>query len=259
MRILSLGAGVQSSTLLLMACKGELQIDATIFADTQWEPQAVYDWLDVLEAESTAAGIPLHRVTAGSIRELTLSPAGKRSASLPLYVKQHNGAEGIGRRQCTKEYKLRPIQRLVRSWGATAAKPVTMLIGISLDEYQRARDSRVQYITHEFPLIDRRLTRGDCLAWLERNGYPEPMKSACIGCPYRRNSEWRKLTPAEFADAVDFDTRIRQHNHKMTGEQFLHRSFVPLSEVDLRSEQDRGQLEIDFDGCGVLCPAGDIS
>lgn len=256
MRVLSLGAGVQSSTLLLMAAKGDIEpIDAAIFADTQWEPAAVYEWLDVLEAEARTAGIPLHRVTAGSIRDITLSPEGKRFASLPLYVKQANGTEGMGQRQCTKVYKLRPIQRLVRTWGATAAMPVTMLIGISLDEYQRARDSRVKYITHEFPLVDRRLTRGDCLAWLERNGYPEPMKSACIGCPYRRNSEWRKLTPPEFADAVDFDTRIRSHNHKMTGQQFLHRSFVPLNMVDLRSEQDRGQLDMDFDGCGVLCPA----
>ena len=41
MRVLSLGAGVQSSTLLLMACHGELELDAAIFADTQWEPQWV--------------------------------------------------------------------------------------------------------------------------------------------------------------------------------------------------------------------------
>ena len=82
----------------------------------------------------------------------------------------------------------------------------------------------------------------------------------CLGGPAggqrvtQADSEWRKLTPAEFADAVDFDERIR--NAKMHGEQFVHRSFLPLAEVDLRSEQDRGQLEFDFDGCGVLCPAG---
>lgn len=131
MRVLSLGAGVQSSTLLLMACEGELEIDATIFADTQWEPAAVYTF---------------HRVTAGNIREITLGAAGRRYAPLPLYVQQSSGEQGIGRRQCTKEYKLRPIQRLIRSWDATAAKPVDMLIGISLDEYTRMADSRVQYV-----------------------------------------------------------------------------------------------------------------
>lgn len=48
MRVLSLGAGVQSSTLLPMAIEGELQIDRAIFADTQWEPRAVYQWLEYL-------------------------------------------------------------------------------------------------------------------------------------------------------------------------------------------------------------------
>jgi hypothetical protein len=251
-----MGAGVQSSTLLLMACEGELQIDAAIFADTQWEPAGVYEWLDFLDAKATAAGIPLHRVTHGSIREITLSPAGKRSASLPLYVKQPGGKLGMGRRQCTKEYKLRPIQRLVVSWGATAKHPVDMAIGISLDEIRRMRDSRVKYVRNVYPLIDLRMTRGDCLAWLQRHGYPEPQKSACIGCPYRRNTEWRNLTPAEMADAIDFDTRIRDHNHKMTGQQFVHRSFIPLADVDLRSEQERGQSDMfESDGCGVLCPS----
>lgn len=130
---------------------------------------------------------------------------------------------------------------------------------LSLASYTRMADSRVQYIHNVFPLVDLRMTRGDCVQWLERHGYPEPIKSACIGCPYRRNSEWRKLTPAEFADAVDFDERIRHHNATLTGQQFVHRSFLPLAEVDLRSEQDRGQLEFDFDGCGVLCPAGEVA
>lgn len=46
MRILNLGAGVQSTTIFLMAHEGELpMIDYAIFADTQEEPKAVYDHL----------------------------------------------------------------------------------------------------------------------------------------------------------------------------------------------------------------------
>jgi len=46
--VLSLGAGVQSSTMALMAAKGEItpMPDCAIFADTQAEPQSVYDsWI----------------------------------------------------------------------------------------------------------------------------------------------------------------------------------------------------------------------
>jgi len=46
LRILSLGAGVQSSTLALMIAKGEIpMVDCAIFADTMGEPKAVYEWL----------------------------------------------------------------------------------------------------------------------------------------------------------------------------------------------------------------------
>ena len=42
LNIISLGAGVQSSTMALMATYGEItpMPDAAIFADTQWEPKA---------------------------------------------------------------------------------------------------------------------------------------------------------------------------------------------------------------------------
>ena len=45
--ILSLGAGVQSSTLALMAVRGEIEMpEAAIFADTGAEPKSVYEYLD---------------------------------------------------------------------------------------------------------------------------------------------------------------------------------------------------------------------
>ena len=52
LRILSLGAGVQSSTLALMIEKGEVpMVDAAIFSDTFGEPKAVYEWLEWLKKQ----------------------------------------------------------------------------------------------------------------------------------------------------------------------------------------------------------------
>lgn len=125
MRVLSLGAGVQSSTLLLMAEHGEVVIDAAVFADTQWEPQAVYDHLAWLESVSH---LPIHRVSDGNIREDFFGRPG--FAALPLHLTSERGTKAQLRRQCTAQYKVRPIQRLIRSGGATAKAPVSMLIGI---------------------------------------------------------------------------------------------------------------------------------
>ena len=50
LRILSLGAGVQSSTLALMIEKGQVpMVDAAVFSDTFGEPKAVYEWLEWLK------------------------------------------------------------------------------------------------------------------------------------------------------------------------------------------------------------------
>src|SRR5688500_16994503 len=75
-RVLSLGAGVQSSTLYLMAVAGEFgteRPEVAVFADTQWEPRSVYTWLDRLE-EIGGAIVPIKRVTAGSVRDSVLYP-----------------------------------------------------------------------------------------------------------------------------------------------------------------------------------------
>lgn len=108
-RVLSLGAGVQSTTLALLAVEGALpKPDAAIFADTGWEPQAVYDHLARLASVLTATGVALHRVSAGNLRDDAINPT-HRYASVPYFVRNPDGSEGMGRRQCTSEYKLAPI------------------------------------------------------------------------------------------------------------------------------------------------------
>jgi len=58
MRVLSLGGGVQSTTLLLMAITEQIEpLDAAIFADTGWEPAAVYEHMDWLRGKCERAGL----------------------------------------------------------------------------------------------------------------------------------------------------------------------------------------------------------
>jgi hypothetical protein len=254
MRVLSLGAGVQSSTLLLMAIRGEIAIDRAIFADTGWEPRGVYDWLGGLELAAGHAGIPVDIVTAGDLRDDALA-ASRRFASMPLHVVNADGRPGMLRRQCTKEYKVRPIQRRLRELGAGRGTPATLLVGISLDEAMRMKPSRVQYVRHEYPLVDRRLTRHDCVTWLDRHGYSEPPKSACIGCPFIDNRRWREMRdqrPDEWADAVAFDADVRRMS-RIEGDVFLHRSLRPLPMVDLSTARDAGQLGLFDAECEGMC------
>jgi hypothetical protein len=130
-----------------------------------------------------------------------------------------------------------------------------MVIGISFDERLRMKDSRVRYLVNEYPLVDRSITRHDCLRWLRAHGYPEPPKSACIGCPFRDNRAWRRMKderPEEWADAVSFDEQVR-HAAKIKDPVYVHRSLVPLDQVDLSTPQDAGQLELFGECDGFSC------
>lgn len=136
------------------------------------------------------------------------------------------------RRQCTNEYKLRPIRGFIRKQfvDRKLLLAVRLWIGISCDEAHRMRDSSVLYIQNEYPLIDRRMRRSDCLNWLKAHGYPQPPKSSCIGCPFHDDHYWHRLrenSPAEFAEAVEFDKSCRTLP-RIKGEVFLHRSLRPL-------------------------------
>lgn len=258
LQVISLGAGVQSTTMALMAAHGEItpMPDCAIFADTQWEPKAVYEHLDWLMSPNVLP-FPVHVVTAGNLREDVLrrsNTSGGRFAAVPWFVRNPDGSEGMGRRQCTKEYKLRPVQKkAVELMGGRRPKGgAEMWIGISLDELVRMKPSRVQYLINRFPLIERRLRRGDCIEWIKRHGYPEPPRSACIGCPYRKDAEWRALSDEELSDAIAVDRAIRQQSG-FRGQQFAHRSMLPLEDVDLSSDEDRGQLNMFNNECEGIC------
>lgn len=255
--VLSLGAGVQSSVLLLLACRGILpKPDLAIFADTQWEPKAVYSHLWWLAEQADAAGIPVFIGTAGNLKADALRSMvprtieqGSRAASMPLFTLGHDGKTGMIRRQCTKEYKLEVVTQAIRSLaGLTKGQRapvdlhVTQWIGISIDEKQRMRVSQHRWLTNEYPLIGwptpflaRPWSRADCQSWFTEHCPSRTLpRSSCIGCPFHSDEEWaamRENSPQEFADACDFDHAIRQHGG-LRGETFLHRSCVPLGQVD---------------------------
>jgi hypothetical protein len=255
-KVLSLGAGVQSSTLALMIARGELPpVDCAIFADTGWEPKAVYDWLNWLEVQLP---FPVVRVSAGNLRADQLSRSnttGGRFAAVPWFTLSPNGKKGMNRRQCTAEYKLRPLQRKVVELmgGKRPSGGCVMLIGISTDEAWRMKPSRVRYIINKFPLIEIGITRQQCLLWMERNGYPMPPKSSCIGCPFHSDAQWRALTPQEFADAVEVDRAIRNVGRGMVSQQFMHRSLKPLEDVDFSTPEEKGQLNLFLNDCEGMC------
>jgi hypothetical protein len=262
-RVLNLGAGTQSSVLLLWADSGEIPpVDVAIFADTGDEPRAVYEHLAWLENQVKRT--PIVRVTAGDLRDDALefmqnrvSSDGKRYASMPLHVLNPDGSHGMLRRQCTSEYKIIPIQQYIRRamLGLSHAQRVPkgviveQVFGISFDERTRMRRPKHKWSLFDYPLVDRKIRRQQIIEWAEQH-FPEHTfpRSACKICPYLSNRElrtMRDMRPDEWAERVDFDHQIRDRDRErqrlrvtVHSEPFLHRQCVPLEFANLDDDQN---------------------
>lgn len=265
--IISLGAGVQSTTMALMAAHGEItpMPDCAVFADTQSEPQKVYDHLAWLRSPNVLP-FPVHIVTSGSLKDQVGNTRGNGkwpAQPLPAFFANDDGEAIPLNRSCTQDFKIKALLRKVRELAGIAGRRsprnpiVTQWIGISLDEAVRMKPSRHAWTAHRWPLIEKRMTRGDCLEWLRRNGYPQAPKSACTFCPYHSNAMWRemKLTdPASWDDAVKMDQKVRDLWLGYQGKKiFLHRSCKPLDEVDFSNAEDGGQLNLFNNECEGMC------
>ena len=114
--VISLGWEVQPSVMALMASQGAFgrAPDCAIFADTRWLPPSVYERLEWLEGQLS---FPLHVVdNERSLREdveaLINHSTSRNYVHIPVCLKGSDGeGDGIGRRQCTDNYKIRPIRR----------------------------------------------------------------------------------------------------------------------------------------------------
>lgn len=257
LRYLSLGAGVQSSTLLALSALGLYgvpRVDVAIFADTQDEPKWVYEHLWQLAEWADTKGVRVDIVTAGRLSEC-------KWVYIPSYTLS-DGKPSITKRQCTHKYKIVPIVRRARQLlgiNPRERKIKTMGLsvqGISYDELTRMKDSREKFIHIEYPLIRLGWTRHHCEEWWKANmPMPLPRKSACVYCPFRSNAEWRDIKEDSdaWALAVQYDSHIRSEKSPLRKPTYLHRSLKPISDVDF-SVDDADQSRFNFvNECEGMC------
>jgi hypothetical protein len=262
LNVISLGAGVQSSTMALMAAEGELtpMPDCAIFADTGAEPKHVYDFLDYVES---LVPFPVYRVMEGEGLEADILKGidGGRCATPPFFTLDDDGNKGILRRQCTAEYKIKPIQQKVRRLmglekGQRGPKEVAvrMWIGITMDESVRMKPNQTKWIENVWPLIEKDMYRYDCIDWMRDHGYREPSKSACYFCPYHDNSTWQNMMDHDqdsWDRSVRLDTALRKGMSGVKSQIFIHRSMQPLTECDFDPARD--QFDMFDHECEGMC------
>jgi hypothetical protein len=289
--VLNLGAGVQSTTLYLLDAdrKLEQRLDWTIFADTQEEPQAVYDHLQwMVSLGVTGRGCPILIRTKSKLGDDLIKGqngdgrrrrSGGRFASIPAFTAAHHEQRSVlsgcdeGRipRQCTREYKIEVVERAIRR-EVLKLRPrqhipkdvlVRQFFGISWDERHRAikiaeRLREVKWCEPVFPLIDRHWTREKCQEFLKDRVPHKVPRSACTFCPFRSDQEWLHLKQTDsvgFARAVEIDRAIRDPQplagRGLKQSLYLHRKCIPLEMVDFEAEAKKQPDLFALYDCGM--------
>ena len=234
LNVISLGAGKQSTYMLLRALNGDFEFkpDYAIVSDTGCEPSYVYEYLEwLINYCKTVYNFDIIVVKKGDLTNDVIDYVQgktKRVSQLPFFL----GDGGFIMRQCTPDYKIAPVRKKIQE--IRGSKRVRLWIGISLDEQERVRISNVKYIDHYYPLVDNRITIDQIIQWFITNGVPEPGKSACTICPFHSHSYWqvlKKSYPLDFEKACVFDDAIRNYP-KLRSKAYLSNKRKPLREID---------------------------
>jgi len=258
--VISLGAGVQSSAMALMAARGLItpMPDCAIFADTKDEGQDTYEHLRWL---CTMLPFPILNRTKGQLSEQLF--AGNEGARIPAFVE----GSGMSKRQCTRTFKIRPIRQAVREALGVGrrsyipASSVSQWIGISCDEADRMKPSGVKFIVNRWPLIERNMSRFSCELFLKEAFNLTVPKSSCVYCAFQSDAQWldrKENHPEDFAKACAVDERLRSPENvsRFHGRLFLHRSAQPLSQIDFASRKHlrgTGQGDLFSAECEGVC------
>lgn len=271
LHILNLGAGVQSTALYLMSMDGDEpevpRFDAAVFADTQEEPEDVYRHLEWLESLN---GPTIVRVTAGRLGDALEKGTdalgngrtdGGHYISIPAYtLNPQTQSMGIIRRQCTREFKITPVEKWIRQQYGTSpggrvpkSTIIHQYMGLSFDEPKRVIRVKQRFMAKpcnwkvHFPLWDMQYERSDCKAYLREKLPYEVPRSACVFCPFKSDEEWRALRdtdPVGWSRAVEIDEVCRT-GAGLDSHRYLHRTCTPLAQVDLRSADEKsGQMNM---------------
>lgn len=267
-RVISYGGGVQSTALVVLAAQGKIgQVDAALFCnvgDDSEHPATIRYVHDVAMPFAEAHGLAMHELHrtpargkfAGQPTTLMEQLNRTDSRSIPIPMRMPDGG-APGTRNCTKEFKIQLVSRWLKDNGVTVAEPAEVLLGISTDEYQRAgrgRDEPRQL--REYPLLDLRLSRQDCMNVIADAGLPVPPKSSCFFCPFQTPQRWaemRRDEPDLFWQSVELERTLNDRRDKLGKDHvYLTRFGAPLDEAIAEAQDQLPGFEswaVDDGGC----------
>ena len=241
--VLSFGGGVNSVALMVLLLQERLPFDEAVFADTGGEVPETYQYLEIAKKYLADHEVPLTVVS-------------KRGRSLYETAWTRRVFPSAIWRWSTRDFKITPIHRHYRSLEAH----INQYLAIAWDEVYRMKDSRVEYVTNLYPLIDRRLTRADCIAIIRDARLPVPERSSCYFCPFNSVDRWRWLYETH-RDLFDKAIALEEHSKHFPAQRLTDQAFRTRTDISLRSLAEvfasggplPAQPAVEHQPCGAEC------
>ena len=221
---------MQSAAIAALICKGELKPDLGVIIDTEREMSTTWEYHEnVIVPELAKVGFELERVNKSEYATVDLYS--KNGGNL---IPVHTDGGGKLPTFCSTEWKIRPMQR----WASRkhGVKQANVWLGITIDELRRVKQVLGKW-QNRYPLIERRMSRADCIALVESMGWPKPKRSSCWMCPNHTRGEWKEQKERggqDWENAVAFEAEIRKKDDGL----YLVESDVTINDVDLDDRTD---------------------
>lgn len=262
MKILSCGAGMQSSALALMACENAKEpgkhplvpvYDLIVFCDLGKEPPWVLKQVEFLQRACEDAKIRFEILKAPLYQDYINNFGKRRVVSIPFWTIDENGKKGKMMRNCTMDYKIGLIQQFVR-WEILGyrkgqrvkpedIKAHEMHIGFSVEEKHRCKENPHRMFVNRFPLVEMGLERKDNYSYIRDVWGLETKASACTFCPFHRNYFFQHLKENhsdQYAELLEFDEMLerKQSHTKIRSKLYISRSRKRISQLTPEECQD---------------------
>lgn len=259
-KILSCGAGMQSTAMALMSCENALAIkegrdipnaeipvyDLVIFCDLGLEPAWVATQWEFIKDACDKAGIPHKTLDTDLYGHLMANFGERRTVSIPWWTLGDDGKKSKMPRNCTIDFKVEMISKYIR-WEVLGyrkkqrlqeydKKAHEMHMGFSLEEKRRCKPSPNPMFINKFPLVDMGWTRANSYAYCLDVWDLKTKASSCTFCPYHTNHFYQYLkenNPDDYAAVVEVDHLLRDKNPKppMDSDLYISRSRKRLQEL----------------------------
>ena len=271
MKVLSCGAGMQSTALALMSCENKMKgmihkevpiYDAVVFCDLGLEPYWVKDQVEFIKNACEKAGI-LFKIIDSNLYKDYMDKFGEgHVSSVPFWSVDENGKKAKMRRHCTIDYKILLVEKFLRYnllgyKKYQRLKPEDVLahemhIGFSAEESRRiSRLNPSNLYIKKYPLVEMGWERADSYKYILEVWGLDTKASACSFCPFHMNYFFKHLkenAADEYKKIVAFDRLIGEKQEKtaIKSKIFISRSRKRIE--DLLPEECNDAQYFEYNG-----------